>query len=300
MLTLLLACAPTAPPRGPAPPPSSGPVRFVAIGDTGRNTPEQTAVAAAMGRICAHRTCDFALLLGDNLYPKGMETDDDPRMTAVFTDVYGDLGLEFMAVLGNHDYGGGEAVRALRQLRFAAKTPTFTMPDRYYTFDRGAASFFALDTDWVFFNGEEEQAAWLDTKLAASDARWKVAFGHHPWRSNGKHGNAGTYEGWGWVPYVSGNALRRLFEGHVRAADLYVSGHDHNLQVMRHEGVPLVVSGGGSSARGFEDRGNPLDLGFAVPGFAWIELDEVLKVALYDENGTLLGEQTYPHPREAP
>lgn len=302
MILALLACG-TATQRTGAPPPSppTAPVRFIAVGDAGRNTPEQARVAASIGRLCADRPCDFGLFLGDNLYPRGMESDDDPRMDAVYTDVYGKLGLEFKVVLGNHDYGFGELERAERQVRFAARTPTFTLPSRTYTFTSGDAEFFALDTDWVFFHGEEEQAAWLDGELEHSKARWKVVFGHHPYRSNGKHGNAGSYEGWSHVPYVSGAALRRLFEDHVLgAADLYVCGHDHNLQVMRHRGLPLVVSGGGMSGRPLVDRGNDLDLGSGSAGFAWVELADQMTVALFDENGTLIGEQRYDHPRTTP
>lgn len=280
------------------PPPSTAAVHFVAVGDVGKANATQHAVADAIGTVCAHQPCDFALLLGDNLYPRGMDADDDPRMDAAFTDVYSDLDLAFKVVLGNHDYGHGEWARAERQLRYAQRTPQFVLPDRYYSFATPDADFFALDTDAVFFGSPIEQGAWLDGQIDASTARWRVAFGHHPYRSNGRHGNAGQYEGWAYVPWLSGNTLFALFRNHVHGqVDLYLAGHEHNLQVMRHDGLPLVVSGAGSSARELVDRGNVTDQEVAVPGFAWIRLGERMTIRLYDEHATLLGETTYAHPR---
>ncbi len=298
-LVLLIGCGGAPFERSPPPPPPTEPLRFVAVGDIGRVTDAQRAVARAIEQVCAERGCAFGLLLGDNLYPSGMDSDDDPRMNEVFTEAFGEVGITFMAVLGNHDCARADPFRPRRQIRFAQRTPSFEMPDPYYRFQRGDAEFFALDTDPVFFYGEETLGAWLDERLPRSTARWRIAFGHHPYRSNGTHGNAGAYEGWSNVPWLSGNALRRLFERHVQPhADLYLAGHDHNLQVLCHRGLPLVVSGAGHATRPLVDRGNRLDLGFDVPGFAWIELYTSLTVVLYDERGTRLGEHRYAHPRE--
>ena len=50
-----------------------------------------------------------------------------------------------------------------------------------------------LDTDFV--GDPTSQREWLDASLAASNFQWKKSFGHHPYLSNGQHGNAGNYEG---------------------------------------------------------------------------------------------------------
>lgn len=269
--------------------------RFIAVGDTGKGNDTQRAVAAGIKEVCRRRGCDFALLLGDNLYPDGMVSDEDPRMDEVFTQVYGELGLEFHAVLGNHDYGRRHLkVHADRQIAWATGQPLFHLPAPYYRFEAGPAGFWALDTDAVFWTGLQPQAGWLDETLGPSDVRWKVVFGHHPWLSNGKHGNAGTYEGWSGVPYSSGSALRELFENHLTGADLYLAGHDHNLQLLTKGTTTLVVSGAGASTTPIVDRGNQPALAFDVPGFAWIELGEAMTVAFHGADGALLGEQVVP------
>lgn len=306
MIALWLACAPPGPtPREPGPVhvARADRVRFVALGDTGKGDATQRAVAAGIRAVCASRGCDFALLLGDNLYPRGMDRRDDPRMDAVFTAVYGDLGLDFHAVLGNHDYGMPPSdLRAGYQLDWASRQPRFHLPALHYRFDAGPAAFWALDTDRVFWNGPSPQAEWLDETLAPSDAPWRVVFGHHPWRSDGEHGNAGAYTGWSNLPYASGRALRDLYEGHVAGrADLVLAGHDHNLQLIEHAGSALVVSGAGASTTPIVDRGNQPLLAFAVPGFAWVELGDEMTIALHGADGALLDERTLPRQlRNAP
>ncbi|MEZ4319563.1 MAG: metallophosphoesterase [Myxococcota bacterium] len=271
-------------------------MRFVALGDVGKGNDVQRAVASALGTVCAARACDFALLLGDNLYPDGMTTAGAPRMDEVFTEVYGGLDLDFYAVLGNHDYGRTHVdANAQHQVDWADQHVQFHLPRRYYRFRSGPAAFWALDTDAVFWNGLEPQATWLDDTMGPVEARWKVVFGHHTWRSNGDHGNAGEYEGWSHVPYASGNAVRALFEGHVKGrAQLYLSGHDHNLQSLTHEGVEIVVSGGGASALPLVDRGNTLRAGHASAGFVWVELADAMTLAFYDADAQLLSEHVIP------
>lgn len=269
-------------------------VRFVAIGDTGKGNAGQRAVARAVRAVCEARGCDFVVLLGDNYYPRGMQSPDDPRIDALVTDVYADLGVPVYAVLGNHDWGHGrDADAAGWQVDWARAHPFVRMPAPYYGFTAGPAAFFALDTTSIFYGDGAEQVAWLDEALREADARYKVVFGHHTYRSNGEHGNAGAYEGLGWVPIVRGAPLKRMFQEHVCGrADLYVSGHDHLLQWISHCGTELVVSGAGATARELVDRGNEPRFAAARLGLAWIELGDALTVAFHDETGALLFEGT--------
>ncbi|MGH8370725.1 MAG: metallophosphoesterase, partial [Gammaproteobacteria bacterium] len=64
------------PERALPPPPS---VQFVAFGDAGTGTARQAALGRAMARVCADRGCDLALELGDNFYPRGVLSSDDPQ-----------------------------------------------------------------------------------------------------------------------------------------------------------------------------------------------------------------------------
>jgi tartrate-resistant acid phosphatase type 5 len=286
------ACAPTVTPAIAPPPAVSDPVnvRFVAIGDAGRGSATQRKVADALALTCEQRGCDFVVVLGDNLYGPALSGPEDDRMDAVFTQIYSHIPLPFYMVMGNHDQHTRSAAEL--QLAWAARNPQVQMPSRYYSFRAGHAALYALDTNRAFFHGGADQRAWLD-QIHDPTARWSVVLGHHTWRSNGRHGNAGTYEGWPWVPILSGRSLQRLFDdGLCGRTHLYLSGHDHSLQWHARCGTQIVVSGAGATARPLEDHGNDAITQLAKPGFVWVGLGEAMTLAFYDEEGALHHEGT--------
>ena len=59
----------------------------------------QMPTAAAMKSYCAQHTCDFAVMLGDNIYPDGAmaDADDARRFRDVFTTPYGSLVVAYGA-----------------------------------------------------------------------------------------------------------------------------------------------------------------------------------------------------------
>lgn len=263
-------------------------MRLLALGDVGKGNDTQRRVAAGAAAACARRGCDLVLLLGDNLYPRGMEAPDDPRMDAWIGDLYAPVGAPLYLVLGNHDYGHGrDRARAQWQIDWAAARPGVEMPANTWVLDAGPARFVALDTNAAFQFGEDTQAAFLTEQLAGSTAVWDVVVGHHPLRSDGPHGNAGAYEGLRHVPWVSGEAVRRLLEPAVcGSADLYLSGHDHSRQLLDHCGAALVVSGAGASPTTLTPSGNVRRFGSTAPGAVWIELGpERGQVVFIDADG---------------
>src|SRR5687768_12237442 len=75
---------------------------FLFVGDTGTGGEGQKAVAKAMKSYCRTEKCEFVLLLGDNFYPVGVKSVDDPQWKTKFEDPYGELRLDFFVSLGNH------------------------------------------------------------------------------------------------------------------------------------------------------------------------------------------------------
>jgi 3',5'-cyclic AMP phosphodiesterase CpdA len=294
VLLLAIACGPGPfPPPGEAPAAPAGPrTRLVAIGDSGEPSDEQAAVATSAAAVCRARGCDALLLLGDDVYPRGITAAEASRADAVIRDVYAPLGVPVYLALGNHDYGHGrDASRAEALVAWAGRTPGFELPTRAYSFTAGPDRVVVLDTAWSFYGGAEPQLGWAERALA-QPSRWRVLVGHHPLRSDGPHGNAGEYEGLGAVPIAGGESVRALLEPLVCGrADLYLSGHDHSLQVLDACGAALVVSGGGSKATTLVDRGNRPRFAAARTGLAWLELgDHGGIVAIYASDGSLLHE----------
>ncbi len=291
MLALLAAAALAAPP-----------VRFVALGDGGVGNDTQRRVADAITRVCAAKAdaagagCDLVLYLGDNVYPEGVTSPDDPQLDEKFEQPYAALDLPFWVVLGNHDYGARswDRDRAAAQVAYSDRSDRWHMPDRYYTFAAGPARFVGLDTNAVMFEpvwGDDGQGAWLDAVLGGATEPWRVAFGHHPLRSNGRHGDAGRYEGHDWLPIASGASVAAFFDDHLCGrVDLYLSGHDHNRQWLEPAcGIELVVSGAAAKTTALVGRGAPTRFEEDTrAGFAWIELrGDALTGEFYDQDGRL-------------
>jgi tartrate-resistant acid phosphatase type 5 len=232
---------------------------FFALGDTGFGGEILASNALAMERSAESRPVDLVLLLGDNFYLEGVSSLEDPLWRERFEDAFAGAKLQvpFYAVLGNHDYRGDPDV----EVAYTQKSARWRMPARWYTFTQalrggGEVQFFALDTLPLEGGWPEarEEMAWLAKEIAESKARWKIAFAHHPALSHGHHGPTP-----GLADLIGRTGI-----------DLYVSGHDHDLQIIRSKaGWMQIVSGAGSSTRDTNWEGDTL-FAAASPGFAWV------------------------------
>lgn len=215
-------------------------VRAVVIGDFGYDGDDsgQVEVAKAIEALHGKSRFQVGLTVGDNFYPNGVESTADPHWKLQFHDQYDRLGIPFFAVLGNHDYMGNPEAQV--EYTNAPKNKTWKMPFRYYSFGAGPVRFFGLDTDegtiGLFKSKEwsQEQRSWLDAQLAKhAGARWKVVYGHHPIFSDGHHGDT-----------------KRLYQQLMplllkHRVDVYLAGHDHDMQHFEKSGIQFFVVGGG-------------------------------------------------------
>lgn len=278
--------------------PSLAAVRFVALGDAGEGNFEQYQVGAAMQRICAQKGCDFAIYLGDNFYDTGVSSVTDRQFQSKFEQPYAGLDFPFYVALGNHDYGSSalEFWRSWHQILYTYEHPAskWQLPWFYHQHQIDNVAIFILNTQSILVGRTfDEQKAWLDRQLAASNAQWKIVAGHHPYLSNGEHGNAGNYEGCPFCPIVNGRKMQKFVEQAVCGkADYYFSGHDHNLQWLEPRcGTGFIVAGAGSKTTALQYRdGNPMFFDYdSTPGFMWIEIDgDQLTGKLYDLYGNEL------------
>jgi hypothetical protein len=114
----------------------------------------------------------------------------------------------------------------------------FALPgnERYYDVSWGPVHLFVLDSDPHEPDGvssTSKQAAWLQSKLTASGACWKLVYFHHAAFSSGPHGSSAwmqwPYSAWG--------------------ADAVLSGHDHTYERIIVNRLPYFVNGVGGSSR---------------------------------------------------
>jgi len=246
--------------------PAGHPIRVLAFGDFGDGRKGQREVAAGMSQYHQQRPFDFGITLGDNFYNKGMKGVEDPRWRTRWDTLYDPLRIRVYAVLGNHDYGSPQSPEA--EILYSQKSPSWRMPATQYTYTAGWAQFFAIDSQVM----SPAQLGWLRKELEASQLRWKIVYGHHPIYSHGRHGD-------------NPSLIRDLLPVLRGRADVYLAGHDHDMQHLKPEGnLHFFVSGSGGKKRSI--RAGPRSL-FArsALGFAVLEADGAsLKIVFIEKN----------------
>ncbi len=303
-------------PVTPPTPVAAPKVRFIAFGDAGRGNDNQNAVGAAMAQLCQLKGCDFALETGDNFYETGVGSVTDPQWQSAFELPYKDLNIPIYPALGNHDNANTEVGEGLNNARgnfqvdytaSPGSSGKWQMPARYHSFTAplnapaGAAptvEFFCLDSSpltatvlnlnepaFNYLTYGPTQMQWFQAGLMASKAKWTIAYSHHPYISNGEHGNAGDFDGAGMLPAgtTDGQPWKDLMDQSACAMslDFHIFGHDHDLEWLKpvascNSKTEFILSGAGSDVRAFGDAArNPSyfqqDL---AQGFFWFEVTD--------------------------
>lgn len=216
--------------------PEAEPVRVLAFGDFGSGSRAQRQVAADMLAYHKENPFDLGITVGDNFYPSGLSSPVHRRWQSQWEELYTPLGIEFYAILGNHDTR--DSLSPYAQVLRTKRSTSWRMPAPVYTFSAGPVQFFAIDTDKGRLDAE--QLGWLEAELKRSGAAWKVVYGHHPLKSDGEHGDD-SYT----------RKMRDLLLPVLQAggADVYLAGHDHDMQYLKPEGgLNLFISGGGGKS----------------------------------------------------
>jgi tartrate-resistant acid phosphatase type 5 len=115
--------------------------------------------ARAMQSLCRERDCQFAVMLGDNIYPDGATLgadgrDDETRFRRLLQEPFSGMGpglpdYRIYVTLGNHDWNTSRA-GARAQVAYLERTPPFYMDGLIYRVKppagRGEVELFAIDT----------------------------------------------------------------------------------------------------------------------------------------------------------
>ncbi|MEK7216498.1 MAG: metallophosphoesterase, partial [Chloroflexota bacterium] len=171
-------------------------VRFAVIGDSGTGKDGQYRVAEQMVAWHDRRPYELVLMLGDNIYGWLWRGGRKQEFADKFDRPYAELlrrGVVFRAALGNHDMytrRGGNLIESYERFHIDGA-------EGYYRFTAGEepgggplVEFFVLNSTRLDNNKHDPaQLAWLEEALAASTARWRIAYLHHPLYSTGaSHG----------------------------------------------------------------------------------------------------------------
>jgi hypothetical protein len=237
------------------------------VGDWGDEVPAAQCVVAAGMREYTRRHAlhpEALLLLGDSWYGELTGGVNSPRWQTQFEQMYpADVfACPAYSIAGNHDYQVWPESKVAAELEYArvgrtsAGATRWTMPSLWYRFEfplrNPLVTFLALDSNMPFADGsltkgrsftltvkqQAHQLAWLEAELwRPRTTPFLAVLGHHPVYSNGVHGDHPVLVR-DWDP---------LFRKHN--VDLYLAGHDHDLQHLEFEGHPTTffLSGGGGA-----------------------------------------------------
>ena len=266
------------------------------IGDWGRKGEyRQKELAGIMGAAARVVEPEFIASTGDNFYPDGVGSIQDPNWKYSFEDIYDDFSLncDWYVTLGNHDYRGN--VEA--QIEYTGVSRRWNMPDRYYhkdvTTDQGASvRFLFIDTNPLndeyyerekykpYVTGQDtvKQLVWMDS-LLSDDYDYKIVIGHHPIYSGGKRSDE--------MNFVKKH-INPLLKKHEVA--LYIAGHEHDLQHIKleDESTHHIISGAGSEIRPTGTIKSTL-FSRSVQGFLVMAIQkEKIQLQFMDVNGKII------------
>ena len=250
-------------------PPDEFEARPRAISPVTKHTVEASGmhqISIAMKNYCSETvTCDFGIMLGDNIYPSGATLgadgfDDAKRFQDMLSDPFGNIVSEpesylTYATLGNHDW---EASRegGFAQIRYLENADGFYIDGPYYTVKppagNGEIELFVIDTSMILATMTVYQDSLNDdgsevlhdvvepadynvepmTEGERSQPQWlesALQASTAKWKLVIAHHPIWSSGG---SKFYEAKVLReQLLPAMCRYADAYIVGHDHTLEI---------------------------------------------------------------------
>lgn len=253
-------------PKATLPLPEKENMNFIVASDMGRRgESEQQTIANIIGQVVTDANIQFIAVAGDPIHDHGVQSTTDPEWQLKFENIYTAPSLQqlpFYVVSGNHEYKG--SVQAI--LDYSSVSKRWNAPARYFSIHQPigttgqTALLVFIDTAPLInkyresnsssdagLQSIEKQLTWLDSVLVVSKDRWKIVIGHHPVYAATEKDEDERAD--------MQNRIAPILE--KRGADLYVCGHIHNFQHIKHAShqVNYVVNSSASKSRTV----NPID-----------------------------------------
>ena len=200
-----------------------GSVRFAVIGDNGTGGSPEYEIAQEMEAYRKTVGFDFVAMMGDNIYGGHKPKDFERKFEEPYKPLL-DSGVKFYACLGNHDDSNEVLYK-----------PFNMNGQHYYSFKKGDVQFFVLDSNYM----DSAQLDWIEQQLSGSNAKWKVAYFHHPLYSDGRfHGPDLDLR----------KQLMPIFEKY--GLNVVLSGHEHVYERFKpEEGIYFFLVGNSGELR---------------------------------------------------
>ena len=234
---------------------SSGPVKLMLLGDTGRGNLIQNQIATLLRK----EKPDAVLLAGDVVYPEFLPGLEDFRHFSIYKEQM--KSVPIFNTVGNHDLYQGDSyyINAFHLptnnlpslgLKHREIPYRFSGTEHFYSFDVGDVHVSVLYNPWYAhhnFSKDTNQLHWLTNDLAQTSKPWKMLLTHFPVASSSGHGWS-SYDG-NALPdtYDFGNTIYPIVAKYN--VDLLMAGHSHAFEKFSPvAGCISVVSGAGGAS----------------------------------------------------
>jgi 3',5'-cyclic AMP phosphodiesterase CpdA len=236
------------------------PFKMAIYGDTRSHPEKHAGVAAAINNYGP----ELVINTGDLVW--------DGRLWELWDDFFKAIGpladhVPYLSAIGNHER------TASNYLLFFG----FPGNEQWYSFDYADAHFTVLNTNEDFGPGSP-QYLWLQDDLQKSQrsAAWRLVVMHHPAYSAGRYGpNQEVIDRL--VPLFRKYGVQAVF-----------TGHDHNYQHHRQQGIHYIITGGGGAPLYDIKGGDSLLYGETSLHYLQLEVDsELLKIRMVRMDGSV-------------
>jgi hypothetical protein len=205
------------------------PTRVWVLGDPGTRKKAERDVRNAYYKWTGNKHTDFWLMLGDNAYTAGKDTE---YQGAIF-DTYGAMLRKSVLwpCLGNHDAGSANS-----PIQFGVYYDIFTLPSQaqaggvmsgteaYYSFDYANIHVVCIDSSDSDWSKNGLMLRWLKSDLEANKQDWLIAYCHHPPYTKGSHNSDNDRDSEARMRLIREDVVPILEE---HGLDLMMCGHSH-------------------------------------------------------------------------
>ena len=202
------------------------PTRLWVLGDAGTANSNQRRVRDAYFQSPHYKFNDMILMLGDNAYDAGLDSEYQSAMFDMYPTVLQQSPV--WSCLGNHETdqvrtGSYTGVPYFDIFSFptAAQCGGYASgTERYFSWDFGNIHFISLDVQTNNSTLRSNMLTWLSNDLAANTKRWTIAIWHHPPYTKGSHDSDAESQ----PTWARGFLAPMMDDGGV---DLVLCGHSH-------------------------------------------------------------------------
>ena len=205
------------------------PTRVWVLGDPGTRKKAERDVRDAYYKWTGERPTDFWLMLGDNAYTAGKDTEYQGAVFQMYDAMLRKSVL--WPCLGNHDAGSANS-----PIQFGVYYDIFSLPSQaqaggamsgteaYYSFDYANIHVVCIDSSDSDWAKQGLMLRWLKADLEANKQDWLLAYCHHPPYTRGSHNSDNDRDSEGRMRQIR-EVVVPLLEQH--GLDLMMCGHSH-------------------------------------------------------------------------